>query len=130
MVNSESGLHNDRQANLLVLAGLRFFGHHGVSQEERREGGQFTVDLEVEADITQALVSDDVADTVNYVDLYHLVQQVVEEGQFHLLEAMASRIAEDVLRLPRVERVKVSVTKPPRLPAQTTGFAVNILRTR
>ncbi|MGC1183754.1 MAG: dihydroneopterin aldolase [Candidatus Dormiibacterota bacterium] len=127
-MNSGGGLPEDRKADLLILAGLRFFGHHGVSQEERDQGGEFTVDLEVEADIARALVSDDVSDTVNYVDLYQLVRHVVEEGQFHLLEAMASRIAEAVLGLPRVERVKVSITKPPRLPAQTTGFAVEIVR--
>jgi dihydroneopterin aldolase len=54
----------------------------------------------------------------------------VEEGQFHLLEAMASKIAEVVLKLPKVDRVHVRVTKPPRLPAQDLGFAVEISRPR
>jgi 7,8-dihydroneopterin aldolase/epimerase/oxygenase len=117
-------------ADLLLLPGLRFFGHHGVSSEERLAGGEFTVDLEVEADISRAEASDDVADTVNYVDLYHVVRSVVEEEEFHLLEAMASRIAGAVLEVPLVTRVKVRVTKSPRLPAQTAGFAVEIFRPR
>ncbi len=116
------------QPDLLHLHGLRFFGHHGVSAAERRTGGEFTVDLEVEADTARAMVTDDVADTVNYVDLYGVVRTIVEEGEFHLLEAMASRIAEELLKLPRVKRVHLRVTKPPRLPAQDIGFAVEIVR--
>ncbi len=64
-----------RHRDLLVLHGLRFFGHHGVSDGERRSGGEFIVDLEVAADIGRAQVSDDVADTVNYVELYGVVRR-------------------------------------------------------
>lgn len=112
----------------LVLHGLRFFGHHGVSAAERHAGGVFRVDLDIEADIARAWESDEVADTVNYVDIYDVVRKIVEDGEFHLLEAMASSIAEALLKLPRVERVHLRVTKPPKLPGQTTGFAVDIIR--
>jgi dihydroneopterin aldolase len=125
--NSEPG---SSRPDLLLLARLRFFGHHGVSAAERRAGGEFRVDLEVEADISLAQATDDLADTVNYVELYEAVRGIVEEGQFHLLEAMASKIAEVVLKLPKVDRVHVRVTKPPRLPAQDLGFAVEISRPR
>ncbi|HUY09076.1 MAG TPA: dihydroneopterin aldolase [Candidatus Dormibacteraeota bacterium] len=118
------------RSDLLVLKGLRFFGHHGVSAAERQAGGEFRVDLEVEADVVRAQATDDVADTVNYVDLYEVVRAIVEDAQFHLVEAMASYIAEAVLRLPKVERVHVRVTKPPRLPHQETGFAVEVSRPR
>lgn len=114
--------------DLLVLDGLRFFGHHGVSAAERRAGGEFTVDLEVETDTGRAQVTDDLADAVNYVDLYEIVRGIVEDGEFHLLEAMASQIAEAVLGLPKVSRVNLRVSKPPRLPAQVKGFAVEISR--
>lgn len=118
------------RSDRLVLNGLRFFGHHGVSASERRAGGEFLVDLEVEADVSQAQVTDEVADTVNYVDLYEVVRAIVEEAQFHLVEALASHIAEAVVALPKVQRVQVRVTKPPRLPRQETGFAVEVFRPR
>ncbi|HVC38715.1 MAG TPA: dihydroneopterin aldolase [Candidatus Dormibacteraeota bacterium] len=114
--------------DLLLLHGLRFFGHHGVSAAERRAGGEFTVDLDIEADLTRAMRTDAVEDTVNYVDLYAVVREIVEDGEFHLVEVMAARIAERLLLLPRVRRVQVRVTKPPRLPAQDRGFAVEIAR--
>ncbi|MGH7667455.1 MAG: dihydroneopterin aldolase [Candidatus Dormibacteria bacterium] len=112
----------------LILQGLHFLGHHGVSDVERRAGGEFTVDLEVEADLGPAMASDDVGDTANYVDLYQVVRRVVEERQFHLLEALAARIAEELLSLPRVRRVRLRVGKAPRLAGQGQGFAVEIVR--
>jgi len=115
--------------DLLVLHGLCFYGHHGVSAPERQAGGEFTVDLEIEAEVGHAQVTDEVADTVNYVELYEVVRGIVEDQQFHLVETMASRIAEAVLKLPRVHRVHLRVTKPPRLPAQRVGFAVETFRT-
>jgi dihydroneopterin aldolase len=125
----ESGLGDGvRSSDRLLLRQLHFFGHHGVSEAERRAGGVFIVDLEVEADTARSASTDDVADTVNYVDVYEVARRVVEEGEFHLLEALAARLADAVLELPRIERVHLRVTKPSRLAGQGTGFAVEIVR--
>lgn len=112
----------------LLLRQLHFFGHHGVSEAERRAGGLFVVDLEVETDTARSASSDDVADTVNYVDIHEVARRVVEDGEFHLLEALAAQLADAVLELPRVTRVHLRVTKPPRLAGQAIGFAVEIVR--
>ncbi|HEY6538620.1 MAG TPA: dihydroneopterin aldolase [Candidatus Dormibacteraeota bacterium] len=118
-----------RPPDRLLLQGLRFYGHHGVSAEERRSGGEFTVDLEFEVEGGTAMSSDDLA-TVNYVDVYQVVRTLVEEGEFRLIETLAATIAAAVLRLAHVSRVKVRVTKPPRLPGQLQGFAAEVVRTR
>lgn len=115
-------------ADRLLLRQLHFFGHHGVSEAERRAGGVFIVDLEIEAETGRSASSDDVDDTVNYVELHEVVRRVVEDGEFHLLEAVAARLAEELLKLPRVVRVHLRVTKPPRLAGQGVGFAVEIVR--
>lgn len=127
IAGADSGSRVPR-SGLLLLHGLSFFGHHGVSEAERRGGGVFTVDLDVEGEVDRSWDSDDVEDTVNYVDLYQVVRTIVEDEEFHLLEALAARIAEALLRLPRVQRVHLRVSKPPRLPGQTQGFAVEIIR--
>jgi 7,8-dihydroneopterin aldolase/epimerase/oxygenase len=125
----ESALERDvPSADRLLLRQLHFFGHHGVSKTERRAGGVFIVDLEVETETSRSAGSDDMDDTVNYVDLHEVVRRVVEEGEFHLLEALAGRLAEELLKLPRVVRVHLRVTKPPRLAGQGIGFAVEIVR--
>jgi dihydroneopterin aldolase len=115
-------------SNAELRRGLRFFGRHGNNESERRLGSHFTVDLEVAADVAAAAASDRLEDGLDYSRLYELVRQLTEDHQFHLLETLASRIAEAVLALPRAERVLVRVTKEPRRPAQTVGFAVELRR--
>lgn len=113
---------------LLLLSGLRFFGRHGNNEAERRLGSHFTVDLEVTADIARAAASDRLEDGLDYSRVYEVVRQLTEEHEFHLLETLASRIADSVLAMPEAQRVLVRVTKEPRRPAQTVGFAVELSR--
>jgi len=115
-------------AGLLLLRGLRFFGRHGNNESERLLGSHFTVDLEVTAEIGRAAASDRLEDGVDYSKLYEVARQLTEENQFHLLETLASRIAAAVLAMPQVRTVLVRVTKEPRRPAQTVGFAVELRR--
>ena len=120
--------HGTHPADRGLLQQLHFFGHHGVSEAERRAGGVFIVDLEVETESGRSGSSDEVRDAVNYVDLHEVVRRVVEDGEFHLLEALAARLAEELLKVPGVARVHLRVTKPPRLAGQVVGFAVEIDR--
>lgn len=78
----------------ITLAGLRMHACHGVTPEERRTGGEYSVDLTVEAEAREPL-DDDVANTVSYADLYEIVAR--EMGRpAALLETVAVRIAEAV----------------------------------
>jgi dihydroneopterin aldolase len=110
----------------LFLHGLRFFGHHGDGEAERRLGGHFVVDVELTVDLSAAATSDRLEDTVHYPRAYEVARRLTEEGEYHLLEALATRIAAAELALPGVLAARVRVTKQPRLPQQTVGFAVEI----
>ncbi|MDA8332955.1 MAG: dihydroneopterin aldolase [Candidatus Dormibacteraeota bacterium] len=110
----------------LLLHGLRFFGHHGDGEPERRLGGHFVVDVELTVDLSEAARSDRLADTVPYPLAHEVARRITEEGEYHLLEALAARIAAAELALPGVLGVRVRVTKQPRLPQQTVGFAVEL----
>ena len=50
-------------SDTIRLAGMRFEGVHGVSDEERQLPQLLEVDLEVAADLSRAAASDDLADT-------------------------------------------------------------------
>lgn len=112
----------------LLIHGLRYFGHHGVHPEERALGSHFTIDVEVTADLSGAAESDRLGDTINYSLVAELARREVEGEPRQLLEALAGRIAAAVLALPGARQVVIRVTKEPRLPAQTSGFAVEIRR--
>jgi 7,8-dihydroneopterin aldolase/epimerase/oxygenase len=95
----------------LELRGLRVLGHHGVTESERATAQPFEVDLDVEAALAAACVTDDLADTVDYALVVAKARSVVADGRFHLLEALANAVAEAVLEVPGVEAVEVAVRK-------------------
>ena len=49
---------------ILELEGLEVFGHHGVLDEERRDGQMFLYDISLE--VGEAAVSDRIEDAVDY----------------------------------------------------------------
>lgn len=95
----------------ILLQGMRFDGHHGVTEQERSQPQPFQVDLELSADLRRAGETDDLAHTVDYGPLFEICRSVVEDTQLKLLEAMAESIASQVLARPGVLDVTVRVRK-------------------
>src|SRR5688572_32062569 len=94
----------------ILLEGMRFYAYHGVNPEERTLGQRFTVDIALAVDLRRAGVSDDLADTVSYSDVYKLARQIVEGTPRNLIEAVAEAIATQILAaFPPVSRVTVTV---------------------
>ena len=99
-------------ADIIRLEGMRFFGHHGARKEEQALGQPFEVDVEVEADLSRALVSDKLADTINYSVVYALVREVMEGPSRNLIEKLADECGQRILaRFATVEAVTVWVCK-------------------
>ncbi len=99
-------------ADLIRLQGMTFSATHGASPGEWTRERRFVVDLEVTADLRRAGATDDLADTVNYSTLYGVVRDVLKGPPVNLLESLAERIAERVLRDFPVLAVRVRVGKP------------------
>jgi dihydroneopterin aldolase len=89
-----------------------FYGFHGANSEEKELGQRFIVDLEIEYDLRPAGASDALTDTVNYSRFYQAVKEVMEGPSLNLLEAVAQRIATNILGLYPVESVLVKLKKP------------------
>lgn len=97
----------------IIMKGLRFFGHHGVLPQERELGQFFEVDVEISLDLEAAGEKDDLNSTVSYADVFGLVGEVVTGQPCSLIEAVAQRVAVQVLeRFGLVEVVRVTVKKP------------------
>ncbi len=103
----------------IVLAGLRFHGHHGVTPEERSVGGAYEMDLELVCDLRRAAESDGLEDTVDYSLVREAALAVALGPSCALLETLAERTAAAVLgAFPSAERVRIRVRKstPPGMP--------------
>jgi len=97
----------------IYLHEMVFEGRHGVTDEERASPQEIEVDLDVTLDLRPVGRSDELADTVDYADLFAACRDIVEQRSFHLLEGIAEAIASAVLDgFPLVETVNVRVKKP------------------
>ena len=99
----------------IELVGLEFYAHHGVYAEERTKGNEFSVDVMVDTSAGSTVDSDNLADTVNYEQLYEIVEQEMICPS-NLLEHVAGRICDTVLKeisLTEKVRVRVSKKNPP-----------------
>lgn len=116
----------------IVLTGIEGFGYHGLFDHERKDGQDFYVDLVLDVDLTQASVSDEIEDTVNYGEITDLVVEEITSNPVNLIEKLAARIAERVLNQHlKVISVKVTVHKPQApVSAKLQDIAVVITRSR
>ena len=98
---------------------LRVFGRHGVHEEERERGQHFLFDVEL--DVGERGTSDRLQDAVDYVEVAQAVREVSDGGQYALLEALASAVADELERRFRPERLRVRVSKPEVRPGGLEG---------
>ncbi len=111
----------------IALREVRFHAFHGVMPQERKVGADFTVSLRVGVDLSLAVESDMVEDTLNYATLYEVVKQEMAIPS-QLLEHVAGRIGRAVFsRFPQVESVDVVLTKlNPPMGADCEGASVEL----
>jgi 7,8-dihydroneopterin aldolase/epimerase/oxygenase len=114
----------------IVLEGMSFQGRHGVRPAEREQPQEFKVDVEVDCDLSEAGRTDRIEDTLDYRLVRRIAKEVIEGESQKLLEALAARIAERVLDLPKVAEVSVRIAKRPESMAPIDGAAVRITRKR
>ena len=106
------GDSSNRQTDKILLKGLAFYGHHGVSPHEKALGQRFIVDVTMECDARVAGLSDDLADAVDYVPAYEIVKAVMEGESKDLIESVAEDIAGQILKKLNVSAVSVTIKKP------------------
>ncbi|MBS4193399.1 dihydroneopterin aldolase [Bacillus sp. FJAT-49705] len=116
----------------IIINKMAFYGYHGVFPEETRLGQRFFVDLTVETDLKKAGGSDHLEDSINYGELYQVCKDVVEGKPFKLIEAVAEKIAGEMLdRYRAISQVTVRMIKPdPPIPGHYDSVAVEITRGR
>jgi len=90
-----------------------FYGYHGVHTSEQNSGGRFEVDIEIHCDISEAVKSDSLKNTIDYEQVYNFLKSLITEKKFYLIEALASRIAQGLIeKFEKIQKVTVRVRKP------------------
>ena len=103
----------------IFLNGLRFHAFHGVMPQERLTGNDYRIDLKINYPLDDAVVTDEVEDTLNYATIYQLTKQEMEKPS-KLVENVAYRIA-------TIKEVYIKVAKcNPPMGADTAGAGVEL----
>jgi dihydroneopterin aldolase len=96
---------------IIKLEHIKIYAYHGCLPEESKIGSDYKVDLEVKTDLRKSAITDQLADTVDYVFLQKIVSEEMAIRS-NLLEHVAYRIITRIFaELPEVSRVKVCVAK-------------------
>ena len=95
----------------ILLKDLRFQARHGVGAQETLVGNEFTVNLRLRTDLTKAVQTDDVADTLSYADVFEAVRdEMLRPSQ--LLEHVAGRIARRLFQdFPALDAIELKLMK-------------------
>jgi dihydroneopterin aldolase len=114
---------------IIRLHNMTFYGYHGISAAERQTGRRFEVDVELVVDMDKPAKSDKLKDTVNYTEVYRIVEQLVAQNRFALLETIAVRLANQILKKFKPQEVVVRVRKKiPPVPGNLDHIEVEVKR--
>ena len=110
----------------VFLKGLKASPVIGCYDWERDIRQTLVIDLELQADFTQAAQTDALADALDYAAISHRVIAACDAARFQLLEALADHLAAIVLAEFSVERLRMTITKPGAVPeAEAVGVVID-----
>jgi 7,8-dihydroneopterin aldolase/epimerase/oxygenase len=113
----------------IEITGLSLYTHHGVSAAEREVGQRLVFDLRLDVGETDATVTDEIEDTVDYGEVCQLVALIAQQRQHKTLERLCSTIADRLLADYELEGVWVKAAKPePPIPLPVDEVSVEVWR--
>lgn len=114
----------------IFIRGLALHAYHGVMPHEAKVGQTFSIDLDLEIDLSTAARSDKVIDTVSYDKVVDCASDAFGGQRFRLIEAAAGRVADALLAaFPPVRSVCITIHKP-HAPIAATFDDVGVTLTR
>lgn len=100
-----------RMETYVCLDDLHFFAYHGVAPQETMVGNEYALSLRLKTDITRAMATDDVADTLNYAEIYQAIKEEMEIPS-KLLEHVGGRIVRRLFHdFPVLEHIDLKLSK-------------------
>ncbi len=115
----------------IKLNAIRCYAPHGCLEEESLVGAEYQLDLELFGAFQRSCSTDDLNDTIDYVQVYSLAREELKKRS-QLIEHVAERVAESLLRsIPMIESVSVHLAKEnPPIPGDLKSVSVHIHRKR
>lgn len=97
----------------ITITGLKIFAHHGVLEEETKNGQDFYVNAKLYYDMSRAVQSDEVTDAVHYGEVCQLMTDFLQQNTYKLLErAVAETMKAVLLAFPMLDGIEMELCKP------------------
>lgn len=96
----------------IFLHGLTIPCKIGIYDWERKIKQKIVIDLEISTDIRRAALKDDIRFAVDYKKIAKHMISFVGESEFYLVETLAERLAQSILKNFRVTQILLRVSKP------------------
>lgn len=111
----------------IQIKGLKVETIIGVHAWEKKLPRTLLIDLELATDVAGAAKSDAIADALDYTTVADTVVSFAKASRFQLIETLAERLAEKLLKEFRASWLRITVHKPGAVPA-AQSVAVTIER--
>ena len=110
------------------IDGIHLHARHGVLPQEQLTGNDYIINVRASYDISRAMQTDDVADTLNYAEVYNIIKEEMSVPS-KLIEHVAGRIADRLMdSYSQISSVMLRITKcNPPMGADCDGAGVEIL---
>ncbi len=110
----------------ITLKGLRYQIKIGVTEEERKQPQSVLIDLQLYLDITRAVATEDIEETVNYSAVQKKVKAFLENKEYFLVEKVSTDLVNLLLfEFEKIKAVKCTCWKPEALKdAENVGVTV------
>lgn len=96
----------------IIIEEMEFYAFHGHYQEEQIVGNRFLVDLEMDADLSDAADSDNLNDAVNYQQAYQIIKNEMRRTKSNLLENIGKRILDALwAEMEGIEKASIRIRK-------------------
>lgn len=97
---------------IIRLKNLRLRTIIGINAWEREKQQDVVINAEIHYDGSRCQASDQISDTLDYKAVTKKIIEEVEESQFFLLDALASRVLRIIMEDPMAQKATVEIDKP------------------
>jgi dihydroneopterin aldolase len=116
--------------DIILLEGIEVPAALGVTEAERQMRRPVRLDLELGFDLRPSGQSDDLSQTIDYGEIYEVVEKVAGGREHKLVEALGERIADALFENFPVESVQLTVRKSKPIAGVLDWAGVRITRNR
>ena len=114
----------------IYIRDLRAICIIGINPRERVDPQEIVINIQMDADLSQACATDAIGDTIDYKVLKDELLSFCNQSQYYLIERLSDELAQRILAYStRVHRVVVTVDKPGALTG-ARSVAVSVERFR